>query len=142
MYLRIALLSLLLISNPEVTSGFGNRMLKEIEQNVDLIELNHYYDERGENAYDQIIFYRWSPDYRRYDVMAWLLADAMNKLPAKDFNREEYVVRWEDKGYQVHRVIRSKAFRETWSNQDPERAHKKLMDESLRIGFARKLEWK
>ncbi len=40
---------------------------------VDVIEINHFYDEQGRLVFDQTIFYDWSPDHSRYMVRAWRL---------------------------------------------------------------------
>ena len=40
---------------------------------LDLVELNHFYDEQGRLVFDQLIFYDWSPEDARYQVRAWRL---------------------------------------------------------------------
>ena len=42
---------------------------------VDLIELNHFYDDLGRHAYDQVIFYEWSAEFCRYHVISWCLVE-------------------------------------------------------------------
>ncbi|MEZ6137512.1 MAG: hypothetical protein R3C53_21700 [Pirellulaceae bacterium] len=109
-----------------------------VSQRVDLIELNHFYDDLGRHAYDQVIFYEWSPDYRRYHVVAWsLIEDHLSRMPAHDHHRDEYVVRWYDRDARVRRSVWAKLYRETWSQTDPERANKKLMDEKYRVSLLR-----
>lgn len=102
-----------------------------VVETVDLIELNHYIDH-----FDQVIFCRWSPDYRRYDVMAWVITDQSNpRRPTRDYARGDYVVRWFDWNVVRYREVRSKLFRETWTSRDPERANKLLLEEKFRIGL-------
>ncbi|MEM7557732.1 MAG: hypothetical protein AAF394_01290 [Planctomycetota bacterium] len=110
----------------------------KISQTVDLIELNHYYDDLGRHSYDQVIFYEWSPDYARFHVIAWSLVEKnQTKKPRKDPHRGDYYSRWYDREAKVHRTVRSKVFLETWSKTDPERANKKLLDEKYRVRFIR-----
>lgn len=118
--------------------GAGSAATREMVQSVDLIELNHFYDDLGRHAYDQVIFYEWSPDYRRYHVVAWcLVEDNLSRMPTLDHNRQEYSVSWYDKDSRVQRIVWSPMFRETWSSTDPERANKKLLDEKYRVSLMR-----
>ena len=47
---------------------------------VDLIEVNHFYDEQGRLVFDQIIFYDWSPMQCRYQVRDWRLLKFFDSL--------------------------------------------------------------
>ncbi len=106
---------------------------RDVTETVDLIELNHFYDDLGRHAYDQVIFYEWSPDYRRFHVIAWCLVENdLSRMPTRNPKNGEYVVRWNDRDAKVHRVVRSALYRETWSQVDPERVNKKLLDEKYR----------
>lgn len=110
----------------------------EVSQEVDLIELNHFYDDQGKHAYDQVIFYEWSPDYRRYHVVAWCLVENnLARMPTRDHDRDAYVVRWYDRDVRMHRSVWGRLFRETWTQTDPERANKKLMEEKYRVSLLR-----
>ncbi len=89
---------------------------RDVTETVDLIELNHFYDDLGRHAYDQVIFYEWSPDYRRFHVIAWCLVENdLSRMPTRNPKNGEYVVRWNDRDAKVHRVVRSALYRETWS---------------------------
>lgn len=92
---------------------------------VDLIELNHFYDELGRHAYDQVILWERSPDYNRFDVCDWWLVECLEEFPCKC--GERFVVQ------HGARCISSKLFRETWTYSDPERDNKKLLDEKYRL---------
>lgn len=109
---------------------------RRLSENVDLIELNHFYDDLGRHQYDQVIFYEWSPDYSRFHVVAWcLIEDDHAKLPVQEPGSGKYVVRWYDRESKVTREVRSKLYRETWSCTDPERANKKLIEEKYRVSL-------
>ena len=111
---------------------------REVTERVDLIELNHFYDDLGRHAYDQVIFYEWSPDYRRFHVIAWCLVENdPSRMPTRNPQNGEYVVRWLDRDAKVRREVRSKLYRETWTQVDPERVNKKLFDEKYRTSLLR-----
>lgn len=84
---------------------------------VDLIELNHCFDEYGRPAIDQLIFYDWCTTQSRFQVRAWRLLKTPAQLPRADA-AGGYMVRWQD-GV-VLRQIYAKQFRETWTQYDPE----------------------
>lgn len=123
----------LLFSVSTASSGAG----RGISERVDLIELNHFYDDLGRHAYDQVIFYEWSPDYCRFHVIAWCLVEDLSRMPVKVPGSGEYAVRWYDRDSKIQREVRSKTYRETWSQVDPERANKKLIEEKYRISLLR-----
>ena len=133
------LLSILLLSDSALASGSGSSSSNSKQvQKVDLVELNHRYDDQGRHCYDQVIFYEWSPDFRRYHVVAWCLVDnGLSRLPMFDHARNNYVVRWVDRETGRQREIWAPVYRETWSDWDPERANKELMDEKYRISLFR-----
>ena len=114
-------------------SSGGSTVLRE---SVDLIELNHFYDDLGRHAYDQVIFYEWSAEYCRYHVIAWcLVEDDISRLPVQLPGGRDTMVRWYDRDARRHREIRSNMFRETWTQTDPERENKKLLEEKYRISL-------
>lgn len=85
---------------------------------VDLIEVNHYYNEHGRLVFDQIIFYEWSDTKARYDILAWRLLKRPSQLPIKDWKTGLYQAIWHD-GSTLRHVV-GKAFRESWTQYDPE----------------------
>lgn len=87
-------------------------------ESVDLIELNHFYDEQGRLVFDQVIFYDWSSECARYNVRAWRLVKTTAQLPQRDWGSGGYVAMWQD-GEQFRR-LQSKHFCETWTQYDPE----------------------
>ncbi len=115
--------------------GSGNgKLASEREREVDLIELNHKYSEEGQHQYDQIIFWQWSPVFRRYDAVGWILIDEKNGLCGYPVLTAGF---WRCK-FRIHtgqgREYRSKMFRETITCVDPERENVKLQidDKPLR----------
>jgi hypothetical protein len=104
----------------------------ENSQQVDLIELNHYFAD-GSHSFDQVIFYEWSPQYRRFDVLGYWLAEKLEDYPIK-IGDSHYAF----KNHEGRRQrITGKLFRETWTTFDPERDQKRLLSENCRLGILR-----
>ncbi len=118
-----------------LTSHKGNRSTNE---HVDLIELNHFYDQQGRLVYDQVIFYELAPETGRFQVRAWCLVEdreCLNRRPTKNYETQLYQVDWYDSDQRLLRKITSRMYRESWSQVDPERANKRLLDERLRLSM-------
>lgn len=87
-------------------------------QDVDLIEINHLYDEQGQHLLDQLIFYEWSAHRGRYDVLAWRKLKSTTSTPQRSWQDGGYHLTWYDRGLMRH--VRADAIRETWTQYDPE----------------------
>ena len=85
---------------------------------VDLVELNHLYDEQGKHVFDQIIFYDWSARSGRYNVCAWRLLKHPHQVPHWDSKTGRYVALWRDG--RLLRKVQAKTMRESWTQHDPE----------------------
>jgi len=113
----------------------GNFVAEEV---VDLIELNHFYDQQGRLVYDQVIFYERAPESGRFQVRAWCLVEdreSLNRRPIKNHQTELYQVDWFDTDQRLLRKVTSRLYRESWTQIDPERTNKKIHDERLRIAM-------
>jgi hypothetical protein len=99
-------------------------------ESVDLIELNHFYDEHGRLVFDQVIFFDWSASESRYNVRAWRLVKNPSQLPQRDWAGGGYSAMWQD-GEQI-RHIRSKSIRETWTQYDPELVEREYLPKEKR----------
>ena len=118
-----------------VVSSKGNPTADEY---VDLIELNHFYDQQGRLVYDQVIFYERAPETGRFQVRAWCLVEDredLNRRPVKNYQTQLYQVDWFDTDQRILRKVTSRLYRESWTQVDPERANKKVHDERLRISM-------
>lgn len=109
--------------------AFGGNYYSEIfSESVDLIELNHFYDEHGRLVFDQVIFFDWNEEHLesrnrfgdspRYNVRAWRLIRTPNQLPIRNPEDKLYYTFWTD-GEQMRRII-SKSIVETWTQWDVE----------------------
>ena len=119
----------------------GVRDSHQAVEQVDLIELNHFHDCLGRHVYDQVIFYEWSEQQREYLVRAWCLVEdreAANRRPSQSYSDERFYVRWYDRDQNLNRCIASLYFRESWTQVDPERANKRLLDERQRTSLVKR----
>lgn len=112
----------------------------EIAESVDLIEFNHFHDVKGNEVYQQMIFYEWSHERNQYEVRAWLLddeRDGQSRRPTRTYSDNRYHVRWFDRDQKINRHLHSVHFRESWSQVDPERANKTLLPEAARVALVK-----
>ena len=96
---------------------------------VDLVEVNHYHDARGEHVFDQVIFYSWSAQRKRYDVREWRLAKSQSMYPT--WRRNRWLTRWHEDG--VMREVVASSRRETWTAYDPELQERKQLEQEQRL---------
>ena len=101
-----------------------------VRESVDLIELNHFYDEHGRLVFDQVIFYDWFAPEARYNVRAWRLVKNPAQLPQRDWTGGGFSALWQD-GEQI-RHIYSKSIRETWTQYDPELVEREYLPKEKR----------
>lgn len=99
-------------------------------ESVDLIELNHFYDEHGRLVFDQVIFFDWASSESRYNVRAWRLVRSPSQLPHRDWAGGGYSATWQDGEQSRH--IRSKSIRETWTQYDPELVEREFLPKEKR----------
>jgi hypothetical protein len=130
------LLTLVLIgSGCGLGDGLQDRM---IEESIDMIELNHFYDPCGRHIYDQVIFYHLAPETGKYRVRAWCLVEdreTLSRRPVKDAATGCVRVEWYDGEHKVVRHLVSRIYRESWTQVDPERMDKRYLDERLRLSL-------
>ncbi len=58
-------------------------------ESVDLIELNHIYDRKGQLSFDQVVFWERSPATGRFQVRAWCMVDDREELNRRPVKSEE-----------------------------------------------------
>lgn len=98
---------------------------------AELMELNHSISCDGVCRFDQIILWKWSPDYRRWDAQYWAIVglnDALADYPVK--HGEFHECRINRDGRRI--AIRARMFRETWTSGDPERENARFFPIELR----------
>jgi hypothetical protein len=120
----------------------GGRLLDSgyVVEVVDMIELNHFFDRNGRHIYDQIIFYERVSASGQFRVRAWCLVEdreSLNRRPQWNATNNMYHVDWLDSDQSILRSIRSRLYRESWSQVDPERRDKKVLEERYRLSLVR-----
>lgn len=114
----------------------ANPAAKVIQEQVDLIEINHFHDDQGRPVFDQILFYDWSPTDRRYQVRDWRLLKNSNQIPLRMVREGEYMAVWSDfKNNDALRETRAKLVRESWTQYDPELIEREFLPEGKRRKF-------
>lgn len=111
--------SLLLLFSVMASSPANNEPICEA---VDLIEVNHFYDEQGRLVFDQAIFYEWSQKHDRYMIRAWRLVKNKSQLPQQDHRRGGWLTVWHDG--EILRRVWSQSYRESFTQYDPELAER------------------
>ena len=90
-----------------------------------VMELNHFFNERGEYVFSQIILWNQNPATMRLEVGYWSLIDHQPRF-------ENGLHKWTAKdGRTAHSCI----FRESWTQVDPEREDQKRTPRESRIGL-------
>ncbi len=102
---------------------------------VDLIEVNHFYDETGKLVFDQVIFYDWSVEHGRYNVRDWKLLKKTGQIPVRNWSKGEFLAVWYDGD--TLRVVRSSSVRESWTQYDPELLEREYFPKEKRAGLMR-----
>ena len=99
-----------------------SNLVPEGRNSVDLIELNHNYDRNGCPVFDQVILWDLDPASGKYHVRAWVLCE-----PYPVMINGVWVFRHQGA------CVRSRMYRESWTQFDPERADQRFLHESERI---------
>jgi len=105
-----------------------------LKDSVDLVEVNHYHDARGQHVFDQLIFYDWSSQKRRFQVRAWRLIKNENQMPRRDHRNGNWLVRWHDDG--AMREVTATSRRETWTQYDPELVERDNLPQEQRLDLS------
>ena len=111
-----------------VTSGGTDSLVAK--QRVDLIELNHFIDDNGRHVFDQVVFYEWVEQRSKFRVIAWRMVKRPSQLPLRTWDPVGWQCVWKDE--EIMRSITAPAFRETWTQRDPERVNRQFFAESDR----------
>jgi hypothetical protein len=104
-----------------------------VRDRVDVMEVNHCFNDAGVHQYDQVIFWDWSSEHSRYQVRAWRLVKQSDSLPYRSAERDEFVCMWRDRD--LFREVRAPLMRETWTCYDPEAIDRETLPETKRLGL-------
>ena len=103
---------------------------------VDVIELNHFYDEEGRHVFDQYIYWDWCVDKwcgGQHHVVDWRLATKRTDMLPRRAVGGGFVQTWHDSG--VLREVRSLSFSQTWSDYDRELVERDRLPVAERRGL-------
>lgn len=117
----LAIVTLLCFSNPPEDI---------VRDRVDLVEVNHFFDEAGNPKFDQVIYYRWSNERGRYDVIDYKQLSSSDLVPVKIGKLDGYLAIWHD--HNVLRSVHSRDMIETWTQHDPEMVERKYLPKDRR----------
>lgn len=106
-------------------------------EKVDLMEVNHFYDEQGRLVFDQVIFYDWSPEHSRHMVRAWRLVKNPTQLPERDWREGGYLAVWQDG--EIVRRVQAASMRESWTQYDPELVEREFLPKDRRKELRKEL---
>ena len=93
-----------------------------ISEQVDVVEVNHFYDEKGRHVFDQVIFYDWKCNY--HELADWRLIKNESQRPVNGrmlFYDQDTL-----------RKITARTQRETWTQYDPELAERERLPKERR----------
>jgi len=100
---------------------------------VDLVEINHFYDDQGRLVFDQIVYYEWSHEHGRFHVRDWRLLKSSTQIPLRNWREGGYVSEWNDfKQRDGLRRVEAKLIRETWTQYDPELIEREFLPQEKR----------
>jgi hypothetical protein len=120
------------------TSGNLDPRFGVVREHVDVVELNHFYDKRGNHLYDQVLFWERLPGSGDFRIRGWTLIDdreAVSRAPTKDAKTGLYEVTWiNEEGV---RKLHSRIYVESWTHRDPERDDKRYLAEAYRLSLVK-----
>ena len=96
---------------------------------VEMLELNHQRSADGCLQFDQVIVWKWAPDYRRWNAHHWFIVSSPPGYPVQAGEFYQCYGCYSD---QKRILFRAKIYRETWTTNDPERENLKLFPLELR----------
>lgn len=126
-----AFVSVVFLASMSIVSTSNSSVINDW---VDLVEVNHYHDARGQHVFDQLIFYDWSRQKHRFQVRAWRLIKTESQLPRRDYRQATWLVRWRDDG--VLREVTATSHRETWTQYDPELIERENLPQDQRLDLS------
>ena len=112
-----------------------------LQEHIDLIEVNHFYDSDGKFVLDQVIYYNWSPQETRFNVADYRLFKSQMQNPIREIGVNHFSV-WHDGN--ALRCIHSDGFIETWTQHDPEHREREILpnDERVGLGTSHRTTWR
>ncbi len=106
-----------------------------VREHVDLIEINHYFDDGGKPVFYQLIFYNWDEIGGRYNVVGWRLLKHETQVPQKNAATGLYYSSWHDGS--TLRLVETDRVLQTWTQYDPETRERLFLPKERRADLLR-----
>jgi len=90
-----------------------------VRDDCDIIEKNFYHNEHGDLVFIQMIFWEWSQANQRHEVRDWTMFENVRFIDRPRVGRT--VVHFHCHKENRTRIITSRTYRESWTQNDPER---------------------
>jgi hypothetical protein len=100
-----------------------------LTDDVDAIELNHFYDDQGRLVFSQFIFWEYRGEHKF--VVDWRMVKD-DVLPVQRNGRYEYTFLDHDG---IFRRVRAMTYGESWTQFDPEQEHRMIQPKEFRRGL-------
>ena len=100
-------------------------------ERVDVVEVNHYYDECGRLVFSQLVFFEFR--HGKECVCDWRLLKHPNHRPERDPRTGDWVTIFGDG--ETLREVRSSSFRESWTQYDVESYDRRVWPRERRAGL-------
>jgi hypothetical protein len=104
-----------------------------VRESVDLLELSHKYDPKGNHTFTQLIIWKRLPGNGKYVVRDWAILDSRESLsgfPVRNTKTGMYESSFVKNG--VFYQLRSGIFRESFTHYDPEVENSRVHPKHLR----------
>lgn len=104
-----------------------------VREYVHLLELNHKFDHKGHNTFSQLIIWERLPQNGKYVVRDWSILDSRESLsgfPVRNDKTGIYESSFVKNG--VYYELRSRLYRESFTQKDPEVENAKVWPKHLR----------
>tara|TARA_Y100000034_G_scaffold33743_1_gene41264 strand:+ start:490 stop:888 length:399 start_codon:yes stop_codon:yes gene_type:complete len=103
-----------------------------LRDRVDVIELNHFYDDQCRLVFDQWLFYDWDKSRSEYVVMDWRLRKS-SAIVMRNHRTKTYSLTFADhKMRNVLRKVTAISYKETWTQYDPELINREVVPQEQR----------
>jgi hypothetical protein len=107
-----------------------------LRDSVDLAEVNHFHDDQARLVFAQVIFYAWSQEKGRHEIVAWRLLKNESQKPHRDYRTGEHSALWLDG--EALREVRARTVRESFTQYDPELVGRSQLPKEKRKELSRR----
>jgi len=104
-----------------------------VTDRVELLEVNHFYDDHGRRLFTQLIGWTYNLDEQRQEVVFWRILKHPSMSPVR--HDSGVSVLWWD-GTTLRR-IHAHARRESFTQHDPEMTHRRVLPQGDRRGLTK-----